>query len=146
MKTLLRIIILALLVVSFLFPALYYAQLPEEIPIHFNAIGEADGFGKKSTIWLLPILNVVNVLIIFAISSGAKYMPKQKKQPPYFAEIVGIYVLILTTYIGIANVLIAVGELKTLGTWFLPFVIILSMLLVGYLFIQQRKMKLQNKK
>tara|TARA_R100000935_G_scaffold1439_1_gene4563 strand:- start:122016 stop:122447 length:432 start_codon:yes stop_codon:yes gene_type:complete len=141
MKITLRVIIIALILLSFLFPAFYYTQLPEEIPIHFNAAGEADGFGKKSTIWLLPILNIVNLLVVFAITSGAKYMPKQKKQPPLFAEIVGLYVMILTTYIGIANVLVALGKLKSLGTWFLPFVLVLTILLIGYIVIQQRKMK-----
>lgn len=141
MKNILRIVIIALVLNSFLFPAFYYSQLPEEIPIHFNAAGDADDFGKKSTIWLLPILNLVNLLIIFAITSGAKYMPKQKKQPPLFAEIVTLYVLILTTYIGVANVLIAIGTMNTLGTWFLPFVIVLTVLLVGYLIFEQRKLK-----
>ncbi|MAZ72082.1 MAG: hypothetical protein CMC70_02950 [Flavobacteriaceae bacterium] len=41
MKTTLRISILALVLLSFLFPAFYYAQLPEQIPIHFNAAGKA---------------------------------------------------------------------------------------------------------
>ncbi len=145
MKTILRITIFALILLSFLFPAFYYSQLPEEIPIHFNAAGDADGFGKKNTIWLLPILNIVNLLIVFAITNGAKYMPEQKKQPPLFAEIVGLYVLILTTYISIANVLITLGKMKSLGIWFLPFVIVLTVLLIVYLMFQQKRMKKAKK-
>ena len=37
----------------------FYADLPEKIPTHFNHKGVADGFGHKSTIWLLPALNIV---------------------------------------------------------------------------------------
>lgn len=144
-QKLLQITIVALLLTSFLVPAFYYSELPEEIPIHFNAAGVADGFGKKSTIWLLPILNVVNLLIIFAITSGAKYMPK-KKTPPLFAEIVGIYLMLITSYLGIANVFIAIGGQKTLGTWFLPFIIILTILLVGYIFLAQRKLQKETAK
>ncbi|MAZ72081.1 MAG: hypothetical protein CMC70_02945 [Flavobacteriaceae bacterium] len=102
---------------------------------------EKHGFGNKSTIWLLPILNLINLLIIFAITRGASYMPKQKKQPPLFAEIIGLYVMILTTYIGVANVLIALGTMKSLGLWFLPFVILLTILLIGYMIFQQKRIK-----
>ena len=38
-----------------------YAGLPETIPIHFNAKGVADGFGKKGMIWLLPSLTLIMV-------------------------------------------------------------------------------------
>lgn len=33
-----------------------YQDLPDTIPIHFNAKGEADAFGHKSYIWILPLL------------------------------------------------------------------------------------------
>ena len=63
---------------------------------------------------------------------------QKKKTPPLFPEIVGIYLMLITSYLGIANVLIAIGEQKTLGTWFLPIIIFLTILLVGYIFIAQR--------
>lgn len=37
----------------------HYAELPEIIPIHFNARGEADGFGSKSKLATLPIINTI---------------------------------------------------------------------------------------
>ncbi len=36
------------------FVAVVYSGLPETIPVHFSISGEPDGFGKKSTIVLLP--------------------------------------------------------------------------------------------
>ena len=59
---------LAGLAVLLALPVAYYAELPDTIPIHFNGKGEADGFGHKSTIWLMPgiglalfaLLTVVN--------------------------------------------------------------------------------------
>ena len=36
----------------------FYFDLPERIPTHFNLQGEADGFGDKSTIWLITLLNL----------------------------------------------------------------------------------------
>ena len=31
-----------------------YADLPSEIPTHFDAAGQADGFGGKGTLLVLP--------------------------------------------------------------------------------------------
>ena len=38
-----------------------WANLPTTIPIHFDAAGNADGFGSKAMIWLLPAIGVVMV-------------------------------------------------------------------------------------
>lgn len=35
-----------------------YPRLPAQIPIHYNGQGEADGFGAKSWLILLPILSL----------------------------------------------------------------------------------------
>ncbi|RYC53567.1 DUF1648 domain-containing protein [Flagellimonas olearia] len=36
-----------------------YMDLPETIPTHFNFQGEVDGYGHKSTLWVIPILSAV---------------------------------------------------------------------------------------
>lgn len=41
---------------------IYYSEIPEEIPIHFNYKGEADGFGPKSS--MLISLGVLYIIII----------------------------------------------------------------------------------
>ena len=38
-----------------------WPNLPATIPIHFDAAGNADGFGPKGMIWLLPAIGVVMV-------------------------------------------------------------------------------------
>lgn len=39
-------------------PVLYYGQLGEGniLPIHYNAMGEIDGWGSRSFIWILPLI------------------------------------------------------------------------------------------
>ena len=39
----------------------HYPGLPEQIPTHFGLSGEADKFGSKNTIFLLPVLSLVLV-------------------------------------------------------------------------------------
>jgi len=36
-----------------------YSKLPGSIPVHFNAAGNADSYGAKSTIFLLPAIGTV---------------------------------------------------------------------------------------
>jgi uncharacterized membrane protein len=52
------------MILLLLLPAVYYTELPDTIPQHFNARGEADGFGPKITLWILPILGVVLYMIL----------------------------------------------------------------------------------
>jgi uncharacterized membrane protein len=44
------------LLLLLLLPAAYYGDLPDSIPQHFNAAGEADRYGSKAGIWLLPAM------------------------------------------------------------------------------------------
>ncbi|MBK0404513.1 DUF1648 domain-containing protein [Adhaeribacter sp. BT258] len=38
-----------------------FAQLPDTIPLHFNALGKADYLGTKTNIWLIPVFTSVLV-------------------------------------------------------------------------------------
>lgn len=54
------------------FVAMFYIDLPEEIAIHFNLKGKADGFGHKSTIWILPVLGFAMYYALFLVSTKVK--------------------------------------------------------------------------
>ena len=70
MKNKKEILIWLLLVMPFVYYAIIFKQLPEEIPTHWNAKGEADGFGDKwSPLFVLGFLNFFTFLIM-------KYAPE----------------------------------------------------------------------
>ena len=50
---------LALLVILWVFVIRNYALLPDVIPVHFNATGQVDRTGNKSTLFSLPIIATV---------------------------------------------------------------------------------------
>ncbi|SEQ80070.1 DUF1648 domain-containing protein [Neolewinella agarilytica] len=54
-----RIIPLAAVILGFAVVAFNYGALPETVPIHYNGKGEADGFGSKLFLWILPVINLV---------------------------------------------------------------------------------------
>ncbi|HMX41925.1 MAG TPA: DUF1648 domain-containing protein [Saprospiraceae bacterium] len=47
-----------------LLPAYWYEWLPERIPHHFDALGQADRWGSKAGIWVLPALGVGLYLLL----------------------------------------------------------------------------------
>lgn len=63
------------LFVLFLLPAINYGQLPETIPTHFNASGQADDWGSRKMIWLLPCIGLVTSIMLIAIGrSGVSFV------------------------------------------------------------------------
>lgn len=59
----------AILLAGVVFIAVRYASLPTEIPTHYNALGEIDGYGNRKVLWLLPVIGVVSDAMILALSS-----------------------------------------------------------------------------
>lgn len=54
----LRYVPLAAVILGFVLVSANYAELPAEIPIHFNGRGEVDGYGPKAMLWILPFINL----------------------------------------------------------------------------------------
>lgn len=49
--------------------AIYYNQLPDQIPIHFNwPSKDANGFGSKSLLWMSPIICGILAIGIYFLS------------------------------------------------------------------------------
>ncbi|MER2000695.1 MAG: DUF1648 domain-containing protein, partial [Lysinibacillus sp.] len=51
-----NIIALATLLSGVLLIIIYWSKLPDTVPIHFNIKGEADGWGSKYTLIILPFI------------------------------------------------------------------------------------------
>ncbi|MEI6946625.1 DUF1648 domain-containing protein [Paraflavisolibacter sp. H34] len=70
-----------LLAALWLFALVNYAILPQKIPVHFNALGQADGFGSKSSIFSLPLVATLIALVLAVLKnhlpqvSGRSYGP-----------------------------------------------------------------------
>jgi uncharacterized membrane protein len=72
------LIILIFILVPFAYAYYLYPSLPYRIPTHFNASGEADAWGHKSSIFLLPfIMGVTSLIVYFILSNVKKLDPKR---------------------------------------------------------------------
>ncbi|HLS09193.1 DUF1648 domain-containing protein [Lentibacillus sp.] len=59
---------LVLLTATFTYVILKYASLPDTIPIHFNAQGEADNWSGKGTIFLLPVISLLMFIALYFLN------------------------------------------------------------------------------
>ena len=72
------ILVLIFILTPFAYALYLFPSLPEIIPTHFNASGEADAWGNKSSIFLLPlIMGVVSIVVYMIFQNIKKLDPKR---------------------------------------------------------------------
>lgn len=49
------------------------SKLPEQIPTHYNFLGEVDGWGHKSTIWWIVGFQVLQFIVLGCLSRYPQY-------------------------------------------------------------------------
>ena len=121
----------------------HYSTLPDTIPTHFNASGEADGFGSKASIIGLP---VIATLLFIGVTVLNRY-PHIFNYPTAITEDNALRLYTLATrmlrYLKLVLVLVfggiefmtiqnATGEEAGLGAWFLPLTLVLVFLPLIY--------------
>ncbi len=110
-----------------------YSGLPGTIPTHYNGAGEADGFGGKSGILILPI---IATLLFVALTILNKY-PQIFNYPTKITEKNALWqytnatrmirylkfiIVIIFGFIEFQTIRNAKGQTSGLGAWFLPMI------------------------
>ena len=128
------------LLVSLIFPAIFYSHLPDQIPIHFNATGQADNEADKITLWIIPILGFIFYFGLFKLE---KYLTTERagKETMVAQKILKILNLIISlsfSYITVQIVLTALNKSEGLGFWFI-YVFTFSMIFFPFIPILKNK-------
>ena len=58
----------AILLAGIVFVAVRYAQLPAEIPSHYDFYGEVDSYGSRASLWVMPVIGIVCDAVMLAVS------------------------------------------------------------------------------
>lgn len=74
------VIVITVLVIPFAYAMYLYPGLPEIIPTHFNIKGEADGYGSKGTIFLLPSIMGVVGFMVYLLLTNIKFIDPKRYQ------------------------------------------------------------------
>ncbi len=142
---------ITLLLLMIIYIITEYANLPEIIPTHFNAKGEADGFGSRITLWIVPSIASIMYIGMFFLSKYPhlhNYMVniteenalKNYRFSTRMVRIVNLFAVILMTYIAFYIVNKAKGIEFELGSLFLPIVIGFSIVLPIVILIIMKKL------
>ena len=112
-----------------------YSDLPETIPIHFNASGVADGFGKKGMIFLLPSITLLLVPGMLHlrkwpwVSNVPLEITEENALYQYalIVKLLGFLAAVVSlTFATIVydTIEIALGGSSLLGAWFIPAMVV----------------------
>jgi len=106
-------------------------KLPTTIPIHFNASGQADGYGNKITLLIMPVLAT---MLYFGLTQLNKYphifnymtriaednAEKQYTIATRMLRFLKLAILVIFSFIILFTYLTTIGMTSGLGFWFLP--------------------------
>jgi uncharacterized membrane protein len=128
-------------------------KLPTTIPIHFNSSGQADNYGNKLTLLILPILATV---IYFGLTQLNKYphifnymtkITEDNAQKQYtiatrMLRFLKLSILVIFSLIILFTYLTTIGVTNGLGSWFLP--LTFGLLLIPTIISISQSFKIKN--
>jgi uncharacterized membrane protein len=129
-----------------------YKDLPEQIPIHYNALGEVDNYGNKTSIFILPIIGTFLFVFLtltsknpenfsYSIKITAENAERQYKNAVKMMGVMKIIVIILFFLIEYETITISNKKSEGLGVWFLP--IMLGLIFVPVIYFAYRSHKIK---
>ncbi|MBL7774969.1 MAG: DUF1648 domain-containing protein [Saprospiraceae bacterium] len=131
------------LLMLLLLPLVYYSELPEIIPQHFNARGEADGFGHKSTLWLLPGIGLALYLGLsvlhrkpewynYPVRITAENAPRQYQAAVRLTRALKAAVMLIFAYLCWGSIQVALQQRSALPPAFLGLALALVVGVLGW--------------
>lgn len=129
-----------------------YAILPDTIPTHYNAAGQANGFGGKATILTLPLLATVLFVGLTFLNKFPhifNYTTKitqdnalrQYTNATRLTRYLKLVIVVIFAFIANKTIQNAKGEADGLGVWFLPLTMGLIFIPMIYFVIKSFKTK-----
>lgn len=135
------------LVILVLLPIIFQKDLPERIPIHFNGAGIPDGYGGRSSLWILPMTGIGLYLLLTILSFfpriynfPVKITPEnalvQYRLASRLLRVLKTIILMMFSFICYQTIQAAKGGVAGLGKSFLPIFLILTFGVVIFYLVQ----------
>ena len=146
--------IIALLWILTLFA---FFKMPDTVPTHFNALGQADGYGNKGTIFILPVI-ATNLFIVLTLLNRYPHIlnystkiteanaVQQYTIATRMLRFLKLAVVIIFTAIVSGTFLTSVHKTHGLGSWFLPIFEVIIFAPTIYAIIASLNKKKQERK
>lgn len=141
-----------LLIAMWIYTFFHYSNLPDSIPVHFDASGMPTRFGHKASLFALPSIATVQYVALsvlnkyphvfnYPISLNAENAERQYRNATQMMRWVNLMLLLLFSGLvwRIVNV-VRVGS-STLDRWFLPVSIVLLFLPIVYFLVRSSRIR-----
>jgi Domain of unknown function (DUF1648) len=114
-----------------------YPRLPEMVPVHFGLRGEADRWGGRWMIFMIPLVSTAIVALDYWIfeyvSPGSpRPIPPEMRTP---LHLLLLELSVIFTYITWRMSEVAFGRARGLGGWFLPVALIAVFATCGWMLV-----------
>lgn len=140
------LLLLALLGTTFY----YYKLLPETIPTHFNASGEPDAFGDKSSIFLFAGIAVLIYVVLYIYKDKPHLYNyptaiTEENAPEYYNKaskmmrFLNLVNILIFFYLQYQTIQTALGSSDGLGSYFLVITLVVSLLPLLFLLPSKKK-------
>lgn len=146
----LEIIGYSALAAFWIFVSYAYSVMPQTIPTHFNLAGEADGFGEKETVFLMPIIGTLLFIVLSVVQQrphAFNYLTEithenAEKQYTNAVRMMRFLKVALVVVFGFGEILTyktAMGSGEDLGVWIVPITLVLTLGPVFYFLVKSSK-------
>ena len=129
-----------------------YSNLPDTIPTHYNSVGNADGFGSKTNILILPL--IANILFVgitiinkfpyifnYPTQITEKNALRQYTNATRMLRFMKLILVILFGLFTFKTIQSANGQSFGHGVWFLPLTLSLIFIPLTYFIIKSFRTK-----
>lgn len=146
------LIAIGLFIAVIFYTLFQWNQLPEQVPIHFNALGEVDNYGSKWVLLLVPMISVG----LFALLEFLERHPEWHNYPRRLNEMnaprfyqssrellnrVKNLSLLLMAYTQWEIVRVGLGDSNAMSQWGFGGILALMFIVIYIGVVQQRKIK-----
>ncbi|MFC4690310.1 DUF1648 domain-containing protein [Dokdonia genika] len=136
--------------VTFAMILIHYGDIPDEVPMHFDATGVADRYGSKNELFILPALSVL-LILLFQFMTGKSIKINKHKQgvkneaqvtvTKTFMSQMALYCTLLFGWLVYQSMAVAVGKQTGLSSYFLVATFGGFIILLVLYYIQLKKVK-----
>lgn len=140
-RAVMEILCLALLLGTVVFLIVFWKNIPDSVPNHFDGMGRIDSYAPKKTLILLPVM----MSILYAVLSLVKTMRFRSlgREVRVPAPLLLFPMMKLAVLAGFAYMTVCSALSRPLGAWYLPvfLTLILGPMLVNAIIVLPRMMK-----
>lgn len=141
-----------LFVLMWVIPIISYSLLPDTIPTHFNAAGEADDWGSKLSVYILPVIGTLLFILLtvinrfphifnYSVEITQENALRQYTNATKLIRVLKLVLMVTFNMIAVFTIRSAKGESNGLGLWFLPVTLTLIFVPTIYFIIKMYKEK-----